>query len=87
VTDAMDEGAIMKAVVDKQMPGNTYTGDHIKIAFDTLTKDVKPADQGVQPLGAPVVVGDSHQMMVDAQRKASEARRNAWKTPATSAAA
>jgi hypothetical protein len=58
VTDAMDESAIMKAVVDKQMPGNSYTGDHIKIAFDTLTKDVK-ADVGVQPLGAPKAVTDS----------------------------
>lgn len=59
VTDAMDEAAIMKAVVDKQMPGNSYTGDHIKIAFDALTKDVKVADQGVQPLGAPKTVTDS----------------------------
>ena len=40
VTDAMDEGAIMKAVVDKAMPGNTYEGEHVHIAFDALTKDV-----------------------------------------------
>lgn len=70
VTDAMDESAIMKAVVDKQMPGNTYTGDHIKIAFDTLTKDVKPAEQGVQPLGAPKVIGDS--------ATAIQSARSAW---------
>lgn len=44
VTDAMDEVAIMKAVVDKAMPGNTYAADHIAIAFDALTKDVKVGD-------------------------------------------
>jgi hypothetical protein len=59
VTDAMDETAIMKAVVDKAMPGNTYAGDHIKIAFDALTKDTKVADAVVQPLGAPKIIGDS----------------------------
>lgn len=59
VTDAMDDIAIMKAVVDKQMPGNTYTGDHIKIAFDALTKDVKVADQAIQPIGAPRLIADN----------------------------
>lgn len=43
ITDAMDEAAIMKAVVDKMMPGNTYAADHIAIAFDALTKDIKVA--------------------------------------------
>ncbi|BAK66880.1 conserved hypothetical protein [Sphingobium sp. SYK-6] len=88
VTDAMDEAAIMKAVVDKAMPGNTYTDEHVKIAFETLTKDVKPTQGAtVQPLGAPVVLGDAAAEFADAQRKLSDQRRNAWKTPAFGAAA
>lgn len=55
VTDAMGEDEIKKAVVDKAMPGNTYSADHIAIAFDALTKDAKVADTAVQPLGAPVI--------------------------------
>lgn len=87
VTDEMDEATIMKAVVDKAMPGNAYTADHVAIAFDALTKDVKVEDKAVQPLGSPVVLGDAEAVLADAQRKASEHRRNAWKTPATAAAA
>ncbi|MEJ7933501.1 DUF2213 domain-containing protein [Sphingobium sp. AN558] len=78
VTDAMDEASIMKAVVDKQMPGNTYTGDHIKIAFETLTKDVKVADQAVQPLGAPQVIGDAAAVEAKAFNDANDF--NAWRT-------
>lgn len=89
VTDAMDEAAIMKAVVDKAMgdKAKNYTADHIAIAFEALTKDAKVADAAVQPLGSPVVLGDAETAFADAQRKASEARRNAWKNPATLAAA
>ena len=89
VTDAMDEAAIMKAVVDKAMGATAkdYTADHVAIAFEALTKDAKVADAAVQPLGSPVVMGDAETAFADAQRKASEARRNAWKTPATLAAA
>jgi len=86
VTDAMDEAAIMKAVVDKQMPGNTYTGDHIKIAFDTLTKDVKPATQTVQPLGAPVVLADASTEYQADRAKRRAALSDAWRQPAESAA-
>lgn len=67
VTDAMDDVAIMKAVVDKAMPGNTYAGDHIKIAFDALTKDVKVADAAVHPIGTP-------QSIADADKAANDAR-------------
>jgi hypothetical protein len=48
---------------------------------------MKAEDNAVHPIGSPVVVGDDATALADAQRKASEARRNAWKTPATSAAA
>lgn len=60
VTDAMDQDAIMKAVVDKMMPGNTYTGDHVGIAFEALTKDAKAtADTGVQPINTPIIANDA----------------------------
>lgn len=60
VTDAMDENAIMKAVVDKAMPGNTYAGEHIAVAFAALTKDAKTVDTNtVVPIGAPTVLGDT----------------------------
>lgn len=78
VTDTMDQDAIMKAVVDKMMPGNTYTGDHIGIAFEALTKDVKTATDTVQPIGAPVVVGDAAKQMADAWTAAND--HNAWRT-------
>ncbi|WP_052027710.1 DUF2213 domain-containing protein [Sphingobium sp. ba1] len=70
VTDAMDEAAIMKAVVDKAMGATAkdYTADHVAIAFEALTKDAKVADAAVQPLGSPVVIGDSRQMR-DAARQ------------------
>jgi len=80
VTDAMDEAAIMKAVVDKQMPGNSYTGDHVAIAFEALTKDVKVADAPVQPLGTPVIADAA-----TAEAKAfadSVTNLNAWRQPA-----
>ena len=61
VTDAMDEAAIMKAVVDKAMgeKAKDYTADHIAIAFEALTKDAKVADATVQPLGSPMVANDA----------------------------
>lgn len=66
VTDAMGEDEIKKAVVDKAMPGNTYVGDHIGIAFDALTKDAKIDGNAVQPLGSPLTV--------DAGKEANDAR-------------
>jgi hypothetical protein len=89
VTDAMDEGQIMAATVTAKM-GDTakeWTADQIAASFAVLTKDTKVDDQEVQPIGSPVVTLDAQTTLADAQRKASEARRNAWKTPATSAAA
>lgn len=58
VTDAMDEAAIMKAVVDKAMPGNTYAADHIAIAFDALTKDAKVGDGATIHNIAPAQMAD-----------------------------
>jgi len=89
VTDAMDEGQIMAATVTAKMGdmSKEWTADQIAASFAVLTKDTKVDDQEVQPIGSPVVTLDAQTTLADAQRKASEARRNAWKTPATSAAA
>lgn len=45
VTDAMDEAAIKRAVVDKAMgdKAKDYSDEHVAIAFDVVTKDAKPA--------------------------------------------
>ena len=78
VTDAMDEGAIMKAVVDKAMPGNTYTGDHVRIAFEALTKDAKVEDTQIHPILAPKVIGDAATREQQAFDKANDF--NGWRT-------
>lgn len=78
VTDAMDQDAIMKAVVDKMMPDNKYVGDHVAIAFDALTKDAKITTDTVQPIGTPVIVGDAAKHMNDAYAAAND--HNAWRT-------
>jgi hypothetical protein len=93
VTDAMDEGQIMAATVAKHMgdAAKDWTVDQIAASFAVLTKDAKIADAPTFDAnafrGGLVNVGDAEAQLADAQRKASEARRNAWKTPATSAAA
>lgn len=75
VTDAMDEGAIKKAVVDKAMgdAAAKYSDADIATAFAVLTKDAKVAD--ADPLrnaiiGQPVNVSDA--------RTALAAGRSAW---------
>lgn len=82
VTDAMDEGAIMKAVVDKAMgdKAKNYTADNIATAFDVLTKDAKVADAIVQPLGSPVVIGDAAAIEAKAFNDANDF--NAWRKQA-----
>lgn len=61
ITDAMDESQIMAATVSAKMgdAAKDWTADQIAASFAVLTKDAKPASQGVQPLGSPVVVGDA----------------------------
>ncbi len=81
VTDEMDETAIMKAVVDKAMPGNTYAGDHIGIAFEALTRDVKVADAVIHSIGMPVNIGDATTVRDKALADATAAEANAWRAP------
>lgn len=90
VTDAMDEAQIMRATVDKHMgeKAKDWSDESIAASFAVLTKDAKPADPLRQVISDGVQsFGDAEAAFADAQRKASEERRNAWKTPATSAAA
>lgn len=89
VSDEMDEAQIMSATVTKHMgdAAKDWTADQIAASFAVLTKDAKPAEPGVRPIGAPAVMTDAETAFADKQRKLSEERRNAWKTPATGAAA
>lgn len=80
VTDAMDEGAIMKAVVDKAMPGNTYAGDHVRIAFEALTKDAKVEDTKIHPIINPTIIGDAAAREATALAKGND--HNAWRSAA-----
>lgn len=72
VTDEMDEAAIMKATVAKQMgdAAKDWTADQIAASFAVLTKDAKPQGNGVQPLGAPKVISDN--------ATATQTARAAW---------
>ena len=84
-----DSDAIMKAVVDAKMgdAAKGWTADQVAASFAVLTKDAKPTDPLRQAISDGIRnMGDAEQSFADVQRKASEARRNAWKTPATSVA-
>lgn len=89
VTDEMDEGQIMAATVTAKMgdAAKGWTADQVAASFAVLTKDAEVETTQVQPLGTPVNVGDAETALQDAQRRNSEYRRNAWKTPATTSAA
>lgn len=73
VTDAMDEPAIMKAVVTKVMgdAAKDWNDAQIAASFAVATKDAKPASNGVQPIVAPMIANDAavedaaYQRMVD----------------------
>jgi len=61
VTDAMDEGAIMKAAVAKVM-GDTakdWNDAQIAASFAVATKDAKINEPTVHSLGSPIVANDS----------------------------
>ena len=81
VTDAMDEAAIMKAVVDKAMPVNAYEGEHVRIAFDALTKDTKVDQPKIQPLGSPAQVTDAATEYLADRAKQRAALSSAWQKP------
>ena len=58
VTDAMDEAAIRKAVVDAKLgvTAAAYTADQYVVAFDALTNGVKVTDADrIVPISAPIM--------------------------------
>jgi len=69
VTDAMDEAAIKKAVVDKAMgdAAKNYSEGDYATAFSVLTKDAKVADAAPGIIGSPVQIGDSAKATADAR--------------------
>ena len=75
VTDAMDEAAIRKAVVDAKLgaTSTSYTADQYAVAFDALTNGVKIEDarSTVHPLHAPTFTADGASI-----RDTIRARRN-----------
>ncbi|WP_300563022.1 DUF2213 domain-containing protein [Companilactobacillus sp.] len=92
VTDAMDEPAIMKAVVSAKM-GDTakdWNDEQIAASFAVLAKDAKVED--ADPLrraisGTPVVLGDAATEYADSRAKLRANLSTAWKTPVKTEAA
>lgn len=90
VTDGMGQTEIIKAVVDAKIDASLrpgWTDAQYAASFASLTKDVKPAEAGVQPLGAPVITGDAATAYAEAQAKRKQALTDAWKNPAPTQAA
>jgi hypothetical protein len=73
VTDAMDEGAIMRATVDAKMgdAAKGWSDEAVAASFAVLTKDAKPSGDKVVPIGAPLTHdGASIRDMIRRQRNA-----------------
>lgn len=84
VTDAMDEGAIMKAAVTKVMgdAAKDWNGAQIAASFAVVTKDAKIADQQVQPLGKPAALADAAAATGSARAAWLAAKENAHRSAA-----
>jgi chromosome segregation ATPase len=69
VTDAMDEAAIQRAVVDAKLGdiAKDWTADQVAISFATLAKDAKANDDNVVPLINPAKVNDAASGVVAAR--------------------
>lgn len=87
VTDAMDEPAIVKAVVDAKLGATAagWTDAQYAASFAALTAGVKPAPAGVQPLGSPVVIGDARTEYENDRTKQRRALSDAWRAPFSAA--
>lgn len=81
VSDEMDEAQIMAATVAKHMgdAAKDWTADQIAASFAVLTKDAKPASNGVQPLGAPKVIGDAATNVNSARQAWLRDKQNAYR--------
>jgi hypothetical protein len=89
VADAMDEAAIMKAVVDAKMGdvAKAWDAPQIAASFAVLTKDAKPAafDPLAAGLQAQTTVIDGIDPAADREKR-KQALRDGWKQPAANAA-
>lgn len=88
VSDEMDEPAIMRAAVSAKLgdAAKDWTDAQFAASFSTLTAGVKTTDAIVHNLNPVIQVGDAEADFAATQRKLSDQRRNAWKTPASAAA-
>jgi hypothetical protein len=92
VTDAMDEPAIMSAVVAAKMgdAAKDWNDAQVAASFAVLTKDVKVADTSALDRaisGQPVSFGDAQADYAAARAKREQDMRDAWKPAANSNAA
>lgn len=81
VTDAMDEAAIRRAVVDAKVAADLrqgWTDAQYSASFAVLTADVKPATGNIVSLHAPINIGDAASRENAALTKAND--HNAWRT-------
>ena len=81
VTDAMDQAAIVKAVVDGKIDATLregWTDAQYAASFASLTKDVKPGQHNAGISGAPVQIGDAADREAKALHDAND--HNAWRT-------
>lgn len=87
-TDAMDEPAIMAAVVNAKMgdAAKDWTADQIAASFAVLTKDAKVTDAAPGITGQPVVLGDAATDYAAARDKRKSSLSDAWKAPSTATA-
>lgn len=86
VSDEMDEPAIMKAAVMSKIgdAAKDWNDAQFAASFATLTADATPTAT-VHSI-TPAKFADAEDDFAASQRKLSDQRRNAWKTPASAAA-
>jgi hypothetical protein len=87
VTDGKTDAEIRRAVVTARL-GDKCPADDAGVAgaFAVLAV-TKDAGSVVHNLNPSIAIGDAETNFADAQRKLSDQRRNAWKTPASAAVA
>jgi len=85
VTDAMDEAAIKRAVVDKAMgeKAKDYSDEHVAIAFDVVTKDAKPVQTfDAAAFGGGIQIAtDAHAAYQDDRNKRRASLSDSWRKP------
>ncbi|MFK4871655.1 DUF2213 domain-containing protein [Novosphingobium sp. ZW T3_23] len=88
VTDGKTDAEIRKEAVTAKLgdAAKDMADAAIEGAFVAFTKDAKPAQQVVQPIGSPVVLGDAASEYQADRAKRRAALSDAWRQPADTAA-